>query len=120
MSGGRADSINTINSKYGGSYMGSRFHQNAALPHVEVIPSVYQPVEKTEAVRAINYFDQHKVASSKGSKWLYFLLGTLILAAIIGGIYYFWNRSKNTYGEIVNPIEGKPIYTQDGTAECSR
>jgi hypothetical protein len=46
------------------------------------------------------------------------LIGVLILAAIIGAIYYFWNQARNKNLEIVQAVEGKPFYLGNGKLSC--
>ena len=94
MSNGRAYAIDSINTKYAGFSKDPRFHQNVYLPEAQA-PALHEPIEKLEAGKGINYFSQQRVSSSRGSKWLYFIIGTLVLAAIVGVVYYFWNRTKN-------------------------
>lgn len=116
MSRDRAASISNINSKYGTSARGSYLYP-APTTIVDVVPTVYQvPESRVEAVRAVKYFDQQSSRSGI-SKWVFILLGVLLVAAVVGGIYYFYGRSRNSEETIV-PIYGKSWYSDTGIMKC--
>jgi hypothetical protein len=59
MSRNRASSISNINSKYAGRPQSPNYYQPQQIQRVEVIPPVYIPEHKTEAVRTVNYFNKN-------------------------------------------------------------
>lgn len=50
-------------------------------------------------------------------KWIWILLGLLILGITIGAIYYFCCARKTA--NHIDPIIGQPIYSGNGTLVCS-
>ena len=116
MSRDRASTISNINSKYAGTAKTSSLYYQLPVQHVEVVPPVYLPGERTEAVRAVKYFDRNDQSTSGIPKYVWFLVGILLLAAVVGAIYYFWSHSKKDHASthIIQPIEGRPIYTKNG------
>lgn len=119
MSRNRASSISNINSKYAGRPQSPNYYQPHQIQRVQVVPPHFVSDHKTEAVRTVNYFNKNESITSKIPKWIYVLVGVLILVAAIGAVYYFWNQARNKNIEVVQAIEGKPFYLRDGKIRCS-
>lgn len=71
-------------------------------------------------MRAVKYFEQQGASKSRIPKWIFVLVGIVILAGIAGGMYYFLNRQKHHHEESVEPIYGKPLGIKEGVTLCKK
>ena len=71
-------------------------------------------------MRSIKYFDKQTASKSGIPKWVFILIGVLILAGIVGGIYYFYNRQTQTHEEGIEPIYRKPWFSKQGELICEK